>query len=383
MAKFTYEDFDKALEGSGLRGNFSQYDLSLAKQYPEFGMSMLSLKQDYHNAGTDEARALAHTAAETLRKNYGNYSGGVAGSSYNPYSDAPSSAIGGFYGESKASADDIIKELRQPASSFDSPYKAEIDSLVSQIRERDPFTWDLESDKLWPSYRKQYLREGERATEDAIARAAAMSGGMPSTAAITAGTQAGDYYATQLSDKIPELEQRAFERYLTEGDQLREDLNMLMGLDDTEYQRQQQGQMNRQQMLQSLLNIYEGRANDEYAQQQDQLALDSDVAKQMAALGDFSGFKKLGYSDEQIASMQAAWAAANAPRVADKPVDDGGEPDDGAMGVTASSILSSLRSGKLSAAAAISLLQQAVTVQDGDLTDEEFDYLADYISTNF
>lgn len=385
MAKFTYDDFDKALESSGLRGNFSQYDLSLARQYPEFGMSMLSLKQDYNNAGTDEARALAHTAAETLRKNYGSYSGGTAGSEYRPMSSAPGSAVSGYEGDARSRADSIINELRTPGNAYESPYKKEINDLVGQIRNRDPFEWDLESDELWPSYRKQYLREGDRATETAIAQAAAMTGGVPSTAAVTAGTQAGDYYATQLSDRIPELEQRAYERYLSEGDRLRTDLNILTGLDDTDYQRQQAEELSRQQMLQNLLGIYESRAGDEYSRQQDQLALDSDAAQRMAELGDFSGYRKLGYSDEQIARMQAAWDAAHpaAAPAAGGPVPGEGTGTEPELGVTASSILTSLQSGKLSAGAAITLLQQAVNVQDGDLTDAEFEYLCDYISKNF
>lgn len=37
-------------------------------------------------------------------------------------------------------------------------------------------------------------------------------------------------------------------------------------------------------------------------------------AKMMASIGDFSGYKALGYTDEQIAALKAAWDAAHAPR---------------------------------------------------------------------
>ena len=43
-----------------------------------------------------------------------------------------------------------------------------------------------------------------------------MTGGMPSTAAVTAARQAGGYYAAQLADKLPELYQQAYQRYLQE-----------------------------------------------------------------------------------------------------------------------------------------------------------------------
>lgn len=37
-------------------------------------------------------------------------------------------------------------------------------------------------------------------------------------------------------------------------------------------------------------------------------------ANTMAGIGDFSGYKELGYTDEQIAALKAAWDAAHAPR---------------------------------------------------------------------
>ncbi len=53
---YTYDDFVKA--AGELISQFSPADLATAKLYPDFGMSLLTLKQDYANAGTDEARPL-------------------------------------------------------------------------------------------------------------------------------------------------------------------------------------------------------------------------------------------------------------------------------------------------------------------------------------
>ena len=72
---YTYDDFEKARAGSDV--HFSQYDLDLAKQHPEFGMSVLDLKKQYAAAQTPEQRALINAQANELRKNYGNYSGGT------------------------------------------------------------------------------------------------------------------------------------------------------------------------------------------------------------------------------------------------------------------------------------------------------------------
>ena len=61
--RYTYDDFQKAMQSSGLGGQFSDADLKLAQQNPDAGMSILKYKQDYKNAATDEARALANLGA--------------------------------------------------------------------------------------------------------------------------------------------------------------------------------------------------------------------------------------------------------------------------------------------------------------------------------
>jgi hypothetical protein len=67
MARYTYDQFRQNAQNSGLLGEFSQADLQMAQRNPDFGMSILKYKQDYHNATTDEARALANQNAEMVR----------------------------------------------------------------------------------------------------------------------------------------------------------------------------------------------------------------------------------------------------------------------------------------------------------------------------
>lgn len=43
-------------------------------------------------------------------------------------------------------------------------------------------------------------------------------------------------------------------------------------------------------------------------------------ANTMASIGDFSGYKELGYTDEQIAALKAAWDAKNAPKASGRGV---------------------------------------------------------------
>lgn len=209
---YSYDDFERAANAAGLMGNFSQYDLDLAREHPEFGMSILSLKQDYNNATTDEQRLLANEAANALRASYGNYTGGSDGSKYistglyDTKIDDTLDRIGSF---GSFSYDD--------APTYTNRYEPTQKQLLDSILDRGEFSWSKENDPQWSSYKKQYLREGERATADALAKASAASGGRASSFAVNAATQAGDYYAAKLSDIIPTLYQQAYDRYLDEG----------------------------------------------------------------------------------------------------------------------------------------------------------------------
>lgn len=228
---YSYDDFLSAATSSGLLGEFSQADLETAQRYPEFGLSILSLKKDYHDAATDEQRLLANEAANQLRSSYGNYMGGSDGGSYYSQGKIP--------GQIDAILDQINNygsfTFDQEAPVYDNQYAEQQQALLDAILNREDFSWSKETDPQWSSYKKSYLREGDRATADALAQASAASGGRASTAAITAATQAGDYYATQLNDIIPTLYQQAYDRYLNEYSMMLQDLGAVNTQEQLDY----------------------------------------------------------------------------------------------------------------------------------------------------
>lgn len=228
---YSYDDFLSAATSSGLLGEFSQADLETAKKYPEFGLSILSLKRDYHDAATDEQKLLANEAANQLRSSYGNYMGGFDGGSYYSQGKIP--------GQIDAILDQINNygsfTFDQEAPVYDNQYAEQQQALLDAILNREDFSWSKETDPQWSSYKKSYLREGDRATANALAQASAASGGRASTAAITAATQAGDYYATQLNDIIPTLYQQAYDRYLNEYSMMLQDLGAVNTQEQLDY----------------------------------------------------------------------------------------------------------------------------------------------------
>lgn len=228
---YSYNDFLNAATSSGLLGEFSQADLETAQRYPEFGLSILSLKRDYHDAATDEQKLLANEAANQLRSSYGNYRGGADGGSYYSQGKIP--------GQIDAILDQINNfgsfTFDQEAPVYDNQYAEQQQALLDAILNRPDFSWSKETDPQWSSYKKSYLREGDRATANALAQASAASGGRASTAAITAATQAGDYYATQLNDIIPTLYQQAYDRYLNEYSMMLQDLGTVNTQEQLDY----------------------------------------------------------------------------------------------------------------------------------------------------
>ena len=97
---------------------------------------------------------------------------------------------------------------------------------------KSEWDYELDNDPAWKAYRKQYLREADRGTRDTMAAAASMTGGVPSTAAVQAGQQAGNYYRSQLTDKIPELMQNDYARYMQGREADRADLDLLFNIDE-------------------------------------------------------------------------------------------------------------------------------------------------------
>ena len=63
------------------------------------------------------------------------------------------------------------------APEYTSRYDDTIQDLIGQILNNPDFSWSAETDPLYGEYRKQYIREGRRATEDALGAAAPRAAG--------------------------------------------------------------------------------------------------------------------------------------------------------------------------------------------------------------
>lgn len=114
-------------------------------------------------------------------------------------------------------------------------YNDRIQSALDKVVNRDKWSYDPYSDPAYKAYRDQYMREGNRAYQDAYAQMAAMSGGYGSSIAATAGGQQLNYYQQQLNDRVPELMQNSYNRYLGEQDLNRVALEQIRAAGNDDY----------------------------------------------------------------------------------------------------------------------------------------------------
>lgn len=191
-------------------------------------------REAYRTGQTDMKSA--HDFVEGIRGKYG-YSGGGNGSQYNKIS----------YTQQTNQWNDTINALwdqingygpfqdTREKPTYSNRYDQQINDLLQQYVNREKFSYDYKNDPLYANYRKQYQREGQRATQDALAEAAAASGGIPSSYAASAAAQAQNYYASQIADKIPELEQLAYQKYLDDASLQQSKISALQGQEQLDY----------------------------------------------------------------------------------------------------------------------------------------------------
>ena len=308
----TWKDWATA---AGVIDQFSAQQLALAEADDDYGWATTSNKVGYGNATTPEQRAMYHAQQTELNRTKG-FTGGTDGSLYDP---SPTQ-------QAQNSAKDAVTSF----GTFDYSKAPDYQGVLDKVINYGPFSYDYKTDPSYQAYAKQYAREGRRASEDTMGQYAAMTGGRPSTAAMTASQQAGNYYASQMADKIPELYQQAYQRYLQEYqrqlsalDALNTDRNFEYGVYGDQYSRLlDQYNLAAGENADALARVEKaeqtaydrGQAEDEtaYQRQQDEYKRQLDEAKLIASqFGDYTRLAELlGIDASSMSPQQAQYILA-------------------------------------------------------------------------
>lgn len=239
--------------------------------------------KEYQAAGDQAGMDKTHQQAEAIRSGYG-YSGGGDGSEYiaKPKQEAstPGDWIGGgrdVSGSGAVGSWSGGKFSYATAPSYTNKYQGKIDALTEQILGRAAFEYDPEKDPTYQQYKESYTRNGERAMQDTLGQVSSRTGGLASSYAGAAAQQTYDGYMSALSDKIPELRQLAYQMYQDEGATQRANLEMLMALEQGDYNKYLTllGQYNTDRNMD--FDIFRGQVGDSQWQQTfDRGVLESD-----------------------------------------------------------------------------------------------------------
>lgn len=165
VGSYSYEDVRRRAQELGYA--LSDADDRLARQNPSAGMTILQYQKDYNDARSDAGRALAHQLAQNIRQQYGGYTAGADGSGYALDDKAPSD-----------------------------------------------YVWNPEENAGYRQYRAAAQQQGQRASDDAMTQAAKRTGGIPSSYAVTAATQAGQAYASKIADAEESFRRQDRQEYL-------------------------------------------------------------------------------------------------------------------------------------------------------------------------
>lgn len=251
--------------------------------------------------------ASADTVSETLKKRT-QKAAGTEGLQQYAYDDTYNTAMDYILNYNNKSNQEFSYDT---APSWTSKYTDQINSLVSKLLNRDSFSYDYKTDPTYQQYAETYQREGNRAMQDTMAEAAAQTGGLASSYAVTAANQANNNYMAQLADKIPELEQLAYSRYQDDLSNDLSNLSVLQSLDSTDYSRYQDD-LNQYNTDRSFnYGIY----SDDRAYEQQDKEDSYDLAIAMINAGAMPSseiLRKAGISSDDATSMYDAVLAAAA-----------------------------------------------------------------------
>lgn len=214
------------------RKKMAQEDIDLIDQYTNDWNKAYAAGD---KAGMDKA----HQLAEGVRYKY-SYTGGDDGSLYQSWGQPKTDgwAVDASGQKAGQTATQSTGKFSYPAmSEFTDGYQKLIDAAQAKYLNREAFSYDAEKDPSYRQYRDSYTRQGQKAMQDTLAEISARTGGLASSYAGQAAQQTYDGYMSALADKIPELREIAYQKYMDQYNMDRDKLNVLTGLSDREYNR--------------------------------------------------------------------------------------------------------------------------------------------------
>lgn len=167
-------------------------------------------------------------------------------------------------------------------------------AMLDLIMNRKPFQYDPKTDPAAQAARKEAGYNARLATEGTLGSYAGMTGGIPSTAAVSAAAQAGNAALQTGADKVAELRNLAYQNYQTEGQNMQGIAALLLQQEADAYNRGRDALADQRYADELAYSREQAQKQWDYNLQQDEYQRKYDEAILAAQYGDTSKLKALG-----------------------------------------------------------------------------------------
>jgi peptidoglycan hydrolase-like protein with peptidoglycan-binding domain len=128
------------------------------------------------------------------------------------------------------------EEKNKPAPYVD-PYAEKVNALLEQYLTQEPFQYNPYADPNFAYYSGMYTRAGDTAFQDTIGDLSSLTGGRVNSWATAAASQARNKYMQDLTNIIPTLEEKAYNRHMDSYNNILNQIQTLQGLGNESYGR--------------------------------------------------------------------------------------------------------------------------------------------------
>lgn len=118
---------------------------------------------------------------------------------------------------------------------FSSENTEKANKVLSDYENRGEFKYNPATDVGYQAARKQYTQGGQQAMKDTLGTATELTGGYDNSYAQAAAQQTYNQYMSELSSLMPQYEQQAYERYVNEGQQMKDYYGILKNAEAQDY----------------------------------------------------------------------------------------------------------------------------------------------------
>ncbi len=178
----------------------------------------------------------------------------------------------------------LQETINKRPGAFSSAWDDKLADTYDQLVNGPKFNYNFNEDALYRMYSQEYRKRGQDASRDVLGQATALTGGYNNSYAQSVAQQRYQNYLLQLNDIIPELQNAAYQRYLSDRSDLRDQFNMAQQLRNNEY------------------NAYRDTVSD----------WQSDRSFEQAAYQDERNFDRNAYQQDRAYWQQEYWNQRNA-----------------------------------------------------------------------